>query len=217
MEKSIFGKITGGFLSLMSMALLCLYMFPLSAASGQGTYQSAEPKLDTSATESKSAESKVITKNGARLQGGVMKVDKKQQQKQGRLIFGARKGQSDTLKARVDDNGKALQAQAESSIGIIGVKFVATAGKPPVINEVFPNTPADKVGLRVYDMIVAVDGVPTQGLTKDEVFDLIVGTPGTSVSISILRNGDYSSVSCMRMDINELLDPRIRRDYMIHM
>lgn len=215
MEKNLFGKITGGFLSLASLALLCLYMFPLNAASGQG-YQSAEPKLDTSATtESRAAESKAVSK-GARLQGGVRKVDK-QQQKQGRLIFGARKGQSDTLKARVDDSGKALQAQAESSIGIIGVKFVATAGKPPVINEIFPNTPADKVGLRVYDMIVAVDGVPTQGLTKDEVFDLIVGTPGTSVSISILRNGDYSSVTCTRMDINELLDPRIRRDYMIHM
>lgn len=213
MDKIIIRKITAGFLSLLSMALLCLYMFPQSAVCAQG-YQSAEPKMDTP-SEPKTAESKVVTK-GARLQGGVMKIDKKQQ-RQGRMIYGARKGHADTLKARVDDNGKALQAQAQSSIGIIGVKFVATAGKPPVINEVFPNTPADKVGLRVYDMIVAVDGVPTQGLTKDEVFDLIVGTPGTSVSLSILRNGDYSSVSCLRMDINELLDPRVRRDYMIHM
>lgn len=195
---------------LLSILLLCCMALPQTSAFAQG-YQSVEPKMDTSAEPEKKP-SKAAT-----LQGGVRKVDKRQNNKQGRFMFGARKGQTDTLKAKVNESGGPMHAQAESSIGIIGVKFVATAGKPPVINEVFPNTPADKVGLRVYDVIVAVDGVPTSGLSKDEVFDLIVGTPGTQVSLSILRNGDYSAVTCTRMDINELIDPRIRRDYMIHM
>ena len=66
-----------------------------------------------------------------------------------------------------------------------------------------------------FDVIMAKDVL--EHFTKDEVFDLIVGTPGTQVSLSILRNSEYSAITCTRMDINELLDPRIRRDYMMHM
>lgn len=198
---------------LIALSLLSLSFLPDLNALAQN-YQSVEPKLDSAPAESHPLTNSA-QKSAATLQGSVFKVDK-HQKKTGKFLGGARKGQTDALKARVKDEG-ALRAQAQSSIGIIGVKFVATLGKPPVINEVFPNTPADKVGLRVYDVIVAVDGVPTSGLTKDEVFDLIVGTPGTQVNLSILRNGDYSAYSCTRMDINELLDPRIRRDYMIHM
>ena len=194
----------------LSMAAISLLLATDMAVAAQG-YQAVEPKMDAVAPQEIPA-----TKPAKTLQGNIQHVDKQHPKKQGKFMFGAKRGQTDTLRARVKDDG-ALKAQAESSIGIIGVKFVATLGKPPVINEVFPNTPADKVGLRVSDMIVAVDGVPTSGLTKDEVFDLIVGTPGTQVSLSILRNGEYSAVSCMRMDINELIDPRIRRDYMIHM
>lgn len=194
----------------LGLALFCMLSMQEPAVLAQG-YQAVEPKMDA-APQQEAPKPKAAT-----LQGGVQHVDKQSPKKQGKFMFGAKRGQTDTLRARVKDDSSALKAQAESSIGIIGVKFIATLGKPPVINEVFPNTPADKVGLRVQDMIVAVDGVPTSGLTKDEVFDLIVGTPGTQVNLSILRNGDYSSVSCMRMDINELIDPRIRRDYMIHM
>lgn len=186
--------------------LLFLSLAPELGAFAQG-YQAAEPKMDTPPQ---------VERVPATLQGGVQHVDKRSNKK-GRLMTGAKKGQSDALRARVKDDSNPLRAQAQTSVGIIGVKFIAQMGRPPVINEIFPNTPAEKVGLRISDMIVAVDGVPTSGLTKDEVFDLIVGTPGTAVSLSILRNGDYSAVSCVRMDINELLDPRIRRDYLIHL
>ena len=187
------------------LVLLCLCDTAVLAQS----YKAAEPKMDSTVIPAPEKDSKKST-----LKGSIEKVDKRQN-KTGRFMFGA-KAQQDQLKARAN-NDSALQAQAQSSLGIIGVKFVATFGKPPVINEIFPNTPADKAGLRVYDMIVAVDGVPTSGLTKDEVFDLIVGTPGTQVSLSILRNSEYSAYTCTRMDINELIDPRVRRDYMMHM
>src|SRR5262249_17746109 len=99
----------------------------------------------------------------------------------------------------------------------IGVKFVLQLGKPPVINRVFAGTPAAQVGLVPEDVIVAVDGVPTAGLTKEEVYDLIIGSPGTRVNISISRGGDFQVVTCTRMDINELTDPVVRRDYMMSM
>ncbi len=196
-------------LSLAAALMLVLSFIPENAGLAQ-EYQAAEPKLDSVPNKTPETE-----KSKSTLKGSIQKVDKKNN-KNGHFASGAKRGQQDSLKARVN-NESALKAQAESSIGIIGVKFVAIFGKPPVINEIFPNTPAEKVGLKVYDLIIAVDGVPTSGLTKEEVFDLIVGTPGTQVSLSILRNSEYSAVTCTRMDINELLDPRIRRDYMIHM
>jgi hypothetical protein len=111
------------------------------------------------------------------------------------------------------DKSPILNAETESGIGIIGVKFVLGFGRPPIINRVFPGTPASENGLRPNDIIVAVDGIPTYGLTKDEVYNMIVGTPHTPVSISFLRNKDFQVRKMDRMDFNDITDPRVRRDY----
>lgn len=110
-----------------------------------------------------------------------------------------------------------FDVQAESSIGIIGVKFVMVYGSPPIINRVFPDTPASRVGLRINDVIVAVDGIPTVGLTKEEVYGMIVGTPNTPVTVSVKRNGDYQARTMNRMDFNDITDPAVKRDYMMSM
>lgn len=201
-----------------AMVLVLSCMVPAGAEDNSlaaSSYKMAEPKMDTTPTESRPAPKAKIS---APLTGNIQKLDKHTPQR-GRSMFGGRYGKSnDNLRGRADDSlSKPLASQAQSSIGIIGVKFVATNGTPPMINQVFPGTPADEKGLRVYDRIVAVDGVPTAGLSKDEVFDLIVGSPGTSVTLSILRGNDFSAVNCVRMDINELTDPRIRRDYMTNL
>lgn len=198
----------------LCLSFLLLFTSRMSVIAGESPYKSAEPKIDTANPMPKEAP----PRTKAPLVGNIQHNEAPGSHR-GRLMFGGKKGSLDGqgMKARVTEDNNALKSQVESSIGIIGVKFVATAGRAPVINEVFPGTPADQVGLRLYDMIVAVDGIPTAGLTKDEVFDLIVGTPGTKVTLSIMRNGDYYAVSCTRMDINTLIDPRIRRDYLIHM
>jgi len=113
-----------------------------------------------------------------------------------------------------EDRPQTFQYKIDRSIGIIGVKFLKVAEKPPVINRVFPGTPAWNAGLQVDDVIVAVDGVPTYGLTKDECYDLIVGTPNTPVTISIRRHGDFMAKSMHRMDFNDIPDPAVRRDYL---
>jgi hypothetical protein len=118
-----------------------------------------------------------------------------------------RKAQSDKIKQDL------LNAETQLGIGIIGVKFVMAFGKPPVINRVFPGTPAFDQGLRPDDIIVAVDGVPTFGLTKDEVYGMIVGIPNTPVQLSIRRNSDFIVCRMNRMDFNDLKDPQVRRDY----
>lgn len=183
-----------------------------------GKYQTAEPKMDTRldsaepplAPDHKSA----AAKPAGPLVGGVQH-NQNVKPKKLKFLGGARRAESKPLNASVKD--QALNAQAQSSIGIVGVKFISTVGHAPVINLVFPGTPAQKVGFQVNDVIVAVDGVPTTGLSKDEIFDLIVGTPGTSVTISINRRGEFMPITCTRMDINELTDPRVRRDYLMSM
>lgn len=143
-------------------------------------------------------------------------------------IFGKALGSGGNLKggkAKLDEN-KQLRADTKNNkfdlatatippgIGIIGVKFLSVYGRPPVINRVFPGTPAFNNGLRANDVIMAVDGIPTFGLSKEEVYDMIVGTPNTPVTISLQRNGDFQVRKMLRMDFNDIPDPAVRRDYL---
>lgn len=103
--------------------------------------------------------------------------------------------------------------ESQRGIGIIGVRFLSMIGHQPVINTVFPGTPAAKVGVQPDDIIVAVDGVPTHGLTRDECYDLIVGTPNTPVTLSLRRNGTFFVRTMTRMDFLDIRDPRVQQAY----
>ena len=53
----------------------------------------------------------------------------------------------------------------------------------------FVGTPAYKAGIRPGDVIAAVDGKPTDNMTTSEVADLLKGAKGTTVHITIVREG----------------------------
>ncbi len=53
----------------------------------------------------------------------------------------------------------------------------------------FVGTPAYRAGIRPGDVIVGVDGKPTDNLSTSEVADLLKGPKGTPVRITILREG----------------------------
>ena len=53
----------------------------------------------------------------------------------------------------------------------------------------FVNTPAYRAGIRPGDIIVAVDGKPTDNMSTGDVADLLKGPKGTTVHITILREG----------------------------
>jgi hypothetical protein len=147
--------------------------------------------------------------------GGTLKSGVKGGGFLGKLRGGAKTATSEPLKTNANAGG--FNVAATSGFGIIGVKFVLAIGKPPIVNRVFPGTPAYALGMQPGDAIVAVDGVPTYGLAKEEVYDLIIGSPGTKVNVSIMRSGDFKVYTCTRMDINDLTDPMVRRDYMMAM
>jgi carboxyl-terminal processing protease len=53
----------------------------------------------------------------------------------------------------------------------------------------FVGTPAYRAGIRPGDVIVAVDGKPTDNMSTSDVADLLKGPKGTTVHITILREG----------------------------
>lgn len=70
-----------------------------------------------------------------------------------------------------------------------GVGIVVGAGKENQITVVAPikNSPAAKAGIKSGDVIIAINGESTQGLTVDDAVDLIRGEPGTQVEITVYR------------------------------
>ena len=51
----------------------------------------------------------------------------------------------------------------------------------------FAGTPAYKAGVRPGDVIVAVNGKPTDNMSTEEVAELVRGPKGTTVTLTILR------------------------------
>jgi carboxyl-terminal processing protease len=70
----------------------------------------------------------------------------------------------------------------------IGV-YLAVRDGLPQISSVIPGTPAEKAGLLAGDLIVAVDGRPTEGLDTDVVSQWVRGAEGTQVTLSLRRAG----------------------------
>lgn len=221
-------KRTAGALFAAVLVLMASLFFLPAGAQGQMQLKPDVPKLDPGPVTVKPGSSPGA-KAPSQLQGKVEKVDRYGKHLGGYASGGQAggwgRGRSEiTRRARAGVRDDSFDAQAESGIGIIGVKFqlaqgpaLARVSRWPVIIQVFPMTPAAQMGLEINDAILAVDGIPTAGLTMAEIYDLIIGTPGTDVTLSIRRAGDYMAVTMTRMDLNDLNDAFIRRHYMMNM
>ena len=73
-----------------------------------------------------------------------------------------------------------------------GEEDTAVEGYSPYVRVVAPieDTPAAKAGIHAGDLITAIEGDSTKDMDLDEVVDRLRGTPGTDVSITILRGED---------------------------
>ena len=58
-----------------------------------------------------------------------------------------------------------------------------------VVQQVFPNSPAERNGIREGDRIIQVDTQATTGWTTAETADRLTGTPGTQVRVKFHRPG----------------------------
>lgn len=76
----------------------------------------------------------------------------------------------------------------------------------PEIAAIFPNTPAERAGLKAGDRIQTVDGKSVSGFTAEEVATRIRGPEGTTVTIIVLRAGAERTFSITRA---KLTPPRV--------
>jgi Do/DeqQ family serine protease len=80
--------------------------------------------------------------------------------------------------------GATLQNVTPENAPLLGLKEPHGA----LIADVAPGGPGDKAGLKSGDVITAMDGKRVEG-SDDLTMDVISHTPGSSVSLDILRNG----------------------------
>jgi len=66
------------------------------------------------------------------------------------------------------------------------------------IAQVFPNSPAEKAGVKKGDKVKSVNGEDVTGRTSEEVANKIKGPEGTTVTIVFVRNGVDTPISIVR-------------------
>ena len=71
----------------------------------------------------------------------------------------------------------------------LGITITWTDGDC-TITEVVKDSPAEKAGLKVDDLIVAVDKNDITKLTLEEISQLLTGKKGTSVKLEVMREGE---------------------------
>jgi len=75
----------------------------------------------------------------------------------------------------------------------IGAVIGMDNGAITVISPI-PGTPAEQAGIKAGDVILAVDGKSTEGMSTQEVVLLVRGPKGTNVTLTVLHKGETQPV-----------------------
>jgi carboxyl-terminal processing protease len=111
------------------------------------------------------------------------------------LIYGAAQGMVDAIgdqghSAFLDPAATAeFERSREGQYVGIGVEVDARCGVP-VVASIFKGSPAEAAGLLPGDVIAAVDDEETQGIDMQELRDLILGTEGDTLTLTIERSSE---------------------------
>jgi carboxyl-terminal processing protease len=95
---------------------------------------------------------------------------------------------------------KELQEDTKGSFSGVGIEITPKDGVLTVVSPI-EGTPADLAGVKAGDQIIKIDGKLTKSMTLTEAIKAIRGERGTSVTLSLLREGE-----------SQLLDIKIVRD-----
>ena len=86
-------------------------------------------------------------------------------------------------------DSKQFQEDVTGNFGGIGAELGASTSSQIVIVSPLKGTPAEAAGLKSGDWIVKINGTSTDSMNVDQAVNLIRGTEGTKVTLTIFRTG----------------------------
>ena len=98
------------------------------------------------------------------------------------------------------EEAKAFSDNISGTFAGVGMEIDVKNGVLTVIAPL-KGTPAEMAGIKAGDQIAAIDGKPTDGVPVDEAVNEIRGPAGTTVTLSLVRNGKAFDVKVMRAAI----------------
>lgn len=123
------------------------------------------------------------------------------------LLDGAAAGMVDALGDRwsyyISASEYASFAERKNNAYVgIGITVLAKEDlKGLLVTVVNPNGPAHEAGVRTKDIVVGVNGTDTRDIDIDDIGDMIRGEEGTSVSITVLRDGEELTLTMERRTV----------------
>lgn len=97
---------------------------------------------------------------------------------------------------------EAHKEQSENAYVGIGITIQqAEDGSGFLIVMVNQNGPAQKAGIQVNDLLIAVEDQDVREMTADQVRELIRGEAGTKVSLTVMRQGEHQTLAVERRRI----------------
>jgi carboxyl-terminal processing protease len=87
-----------------------------------------------------------------------------------------------------------MKVHLAGAFGGVGIVLDSRDGRL-VVNAPIEDTPASKAGILAGDYIWRIDGKPTRGVPISECVSRMRGTPGTAVTLGILREGAAAPLS----------------------
>ncbi len=109
---------------------------------------------------------------------------------EGKLIEAAINGMLSSLDPHTSymdpDAYREMQRSTKGEFGGLGIEVTEEDGLIKVVSPI-DDTPASKAGIMSGDIIAAIDGVPTQGMTLDQAVDKMRGPISSAVTLKIAR------------------------------
>ncbi len=122
----------------------------------------------------------------------IVQTDYVEEPKPKDLMYGALKGMLATLDPYSQfldpDSYNELKVETEGEFGGLGIEITITDDLLTIISPI-DDTPAFHAGLAAGDRIVKIDGKLTRGITLLDAVKKLRGKPGTTVMLTILREG----------------------------
>lgn len=123
------------------------------------------------------------------------------------LINGAIEGMVNALEddysvAISDDVSNNFNIRLTGSYSGIGIEIVNDSDYNIIISDIFENTPAEKAGLQIFDMIISIDDVNFIGKKTSELTDYIKNSNKESYVIKVKRQEEEKTFKVRREMVN---------------